>query len=55
MHDLLRGSFKDLGIVKVIGFNSADKLWLIRNVQFSSGKIVTLFYSVETRELHAEE
>ena len=55
MHDLLRGSFKDLGIVKVIGFNSADKLWLIHNVLFSSGRVVTLFYSLKTREWRVEE
>ena len=55
MHDLLRGSFRDLGIVKVFGFISDDRSELIHNVLFSSGKVVTLFYSLKTREWRIEE
>lgn len=50
MHDILNGSFSDLGIVKVFGFISDDRPELIHNVLFSSGKIATLFYSLATKE-----
>lgn len=50
MYEILHGSFKDLGIVSAFGYLADDKKEMIHNVQFSDGKIVTLFYNRATEE-----
>ena len=51
----MRKSFAELGIVKVIGFNSSDRKEWIFNLQLKSGELRTAIFNLAARKFRIEE